>query len=66
MLSYLRWWREVKEVGEEDDGGDFQAVGQTRVLMSQSVHTRPRKRTKRMVRVGNTRGEGSSMGEVDG
>ena len=66
MSLYLQQWREIKEIGEKDNDCDFQAVSQARVLMSQITHTRPRKRTRRTIRVGNMRGEGSSTGEGNG
>ena len=51
MTSYLRWWWEIEEIGEEDDGGDFQSVGYARVLMIQIAHARPKKRMKRTMLV---------------
>ena len=49
VLSYLWQWWEIEKIGKEDDGGDFQTIGQARVLMSQNVHARPRKRIKRVM-----------------
>ena len=47
----MRWQWEIEEIGEEDDCGDFQSVGQARVLMIQIAHARPRKRIKRMIQM---------------
>ena len=66
MTSYLRWWWEIEKIGEEDDGGDFQSVGQARVLMIQIAHARPKKRTKRTIRLGKTQGETSRVGDGGG
>ena len=66
MLSYLLWWVEVEEVGEDEDSGDFQGVGQARVLMSQITQARPKKRTKSTVQVGETQGEASRVGDGGG